>query len=256
VHDPQANVVSAHATAGLFRGIGLWSASDEGKTGQEPRRPPRGAWGKGLDLTLVLTGMGVGFAFSAPVGPVNLLCVRKCIASGFRAGLFTGLGAAIADALYAAVGAFGVTTVLTFVEDHARIVQAAGGALVLGFGLATLHRMSQAALMREKAMERYQGLFAGFALTLANPGVLFGFIAVFGGFGEALIEAGDYEDAAVLVLGILIGAMLWWSSLAFLVSRLRTRLDGRWFRAVNGAAGIVLIAIGAVLIGRAALGMA
>jgi len=207
-------------------------------------------------MPLALTGIGIGIAFSAPLGPVNLLCIRKTMTRGFRAGLLTGLGAATGDAVYAALAVFGVTAVLSFVEENAQIVQAVGGILVIGFGITTLAQTRRAAFVRERPMERYRGFFAGLALTLANPGVLFGFILVASGFSRELVETPGYGNATMLLAGIVSGSLLWWVGLTFLVSRVRTRIDERWFGRVNMTSAAVLILFGAVLLGRAALQIA
>ena len=53
---------------------------------------------------LLLKGLTIGFSIAAPVGPIGLLCIRRAIADGVRAGFICGLGAASADAIYAMYG--------------------------------------------------------------------------------------------------------------------------------------------------------
>ncbi|MBM4414125.1 MAG: LysE family translocator, partial [Chloroflexi bacterium] len=45
-------------------------------------------------------GIGMGFMIAVPVGPIGLLCIRRTLAHGWRAGFASGLGAATADTLY------------------------------------------------------------------------------------------------------------------------------------------------------------
>ena len=54
----------------------------------------------------------IGFSIAAPVGPIGLLTIQRTLQLGPAAGLATGLGAAVADAVYGAVGAFGVTALI------------------------------------------------------------------------------------------------------------------------------------------------
>jgi hypothetical protein len=86
----------------------------------------RGAAGGGevIDVWLLITGIGVGIVFSAPVGPVNILCIQRAFRGGFFSGLAAGLGAALADTFFAAVSAFGLTAVSGFVEGHSTALQA------------------------------------------------------------------------------------------------------------------------------------
>lgn len=66
-----------------------------------------------MDATIFLKGIVLGFSIAAPVGPIGILCIRKTLQFGRLSGLFYGLGAAIADSIYAILAAFG----LTFVSD-------------------------------------------------------------------------------------------------------------------------------------------
>ena len=61
-----------------------------------------------------LTGLAFGLALAMPVGPIGLLCIRRSLDDGFAMGFATGLGAAVADAGYGAVAAFGLTAVSAF----------------------------------------------------------------------------------------------------------------------------------------------
>ena len=64
-------------------------------------------------FVFLLKGIAVGIVIAVPVGPVGVMCVRRTILEGKRAGFVSGLGAATADALFGCVAAFG----LTFVSD-------------------------------------------------------------------------------------------------------------------------------------------
>ena len=64
-------------------------------------------------IPLFLKSALIGLSIAAPVGPIGLLCIQRTLDHGPRVGLATGLGAAVADALYGAIGAFGVTAVIT-----------------------------------------------------------------------------------------------------------------------------------------------
>src|SRR5580765_3795780 len=66
------------------------------------------------DLGFAASGVVIGFSIAAPVGPIGVLCIRRSLAEGQRAGLVTGLGAASADAVYGSVAAFGLTAVSGF----------------------------------------------------------------------------------------------------------------------------------------------
>src|SRR5213593_174948 len=75
----------------------------------------RGKWRYRMkDLELLLRGILVGLAISAPVGPVNVLCISRTISKGWAAGVISGLGAAVADTIYGAIAAFSIHVVISF----------------------------------------------------------------------------------------------------------------------------------------------
>src|ERR1017187_3726813 len=65
-------------------------------------------------LELLIRGLLAGLIITAPVGPVNVLCVQRTITKGWRSGLFSGLGSAVADALYASIAGFSISFVIQF----------------------------------------------------------------------------------------------------------------------------------------------
>ncbi len=189
-------------------------------------------------------GLGIGMATSAPVGPVNIAVIQRAFRSGLLPGLCAGFGAMLADGLYATFAAFGVTVVSDFVELHSRIIQTVGGALVILFGLRTLMTRPHFEAGDEAPQGLMSGLVGGFAMTVTNPGVVLGFLAIFGSLGEWAPDPGNYIGAATLVLGVLTGALGWWILLASLVSHLRERMNDTWLLWINRVAGGALCAFG------------
>jgi hypothetical protein len=55
-------------------------------------------------VTAFATGFGLGFFVAAQVGPIWLLCVRSVLRGRLLTGLGIGLGAALIDVTYAALG--------------------------------------------------------------------------------------------------------------------------------------------------------
>ena len=71
---------------------------------------------------MVLFGQSllIGLSIAAPVGQIGVLAIQRTLDHGRAAGLATGLGAAFADAVYGAIGAFGVTIHMPVIASHAR----------------------------------------------------------------------------------------------------------------------------------------
>ena len=60
-------------------------------------------------LLFFLKGIAAGFVVAIPVGPVAMLCIRRTLATNMKSGYATGLGAAVADTLYAIIAAYGIS---------------------------------------------------------------------------------------------------------------------------------------------------
>ena len=88
-------------------------------------------------ILLILTGLVIGFMVSAPIGPINLICIRRTLAFGSLNGLVSGFGATAADGIFAAIIGFGLTAIRHWFEGWSDTLQIAGGVLLLGFGIHT-----------------------------------------------------------------------------------------------------------------------
>jgi threonine/homoserine/homoserine lactone efflux protein len=181
----------------------------------------------------------IGLSIAAPVGPIGLLTIQRTLQFGSAAGLATGLGAAAADAVYGAVGAYGVTTLIQALTA-ARLPLAIGGGVFLLWMAWSIWR---APVARQAAQvsggSALTRCFAGtFVLTLSNPATILSFIAVFG----AMAGRTAVTSPAVMVGGVLLGSALWWLLLSTVVGRLRERFDAHWRRRVNLVSALVLAA--------------
>jgi threonine/homoserine/homoserine lactone efflux protein len=76
-----------------------------------------------MQLSLFAQSLLIGLSIAAPVGPIGLLVIQRTLRHGAAVGLATGLGAACADALYGAVGAYGVRALINALQG-ARVLLA------------------------------------------------------------------------------------------------------------------------------------
>jgi threonine/homoserine/homoserine lactone efflux protein len=181
----------------------------------------------------------IGLSIAAPVGPIGLLVIQRTLQRGAAVGLATGLGAAAADALYGAVGAFGVTTLINALQAARMPLALAGGAFLLWLAWRTWHTPPATRAAGATDARGLLGCFAGtFGLTLSNPATIFSFIAIFGSLGAQAAGASPWT----MVIGVLLGSALWWLLLCAGVSRLRARFDATWQRRVNRASALLLAA--------------
>jgi threonine/homoserine/homoserine lactone efflux protein len=66
------------------------------------------------DFRIVIKGILAGLIISAPVGPVNVLCISRALGRGRKAGFVSGLGAATADTVYGAIAGFSIQFIIGF----------------------------------------------------------------------------------------------------------------------------------------------
>src|ERR1051326_9350166 len=93
-------------------------------------------------IVTILSGVVIGIIVAAPIGPVNLICIRRTFAFGPVNGFVSGLGAALGDGVFAAVTGLGLTWVAQLIEGYAAIIELIGGLLLVWFGVRTLDRKS------------------------------------------------------------------------------------------------------------------
>ena len=91
-----------------------------------------------MDLTFCWRGLIIGLAIAAPVGAIGLLCIRRTLADGRRAGFVSGLGAASANALYGAIAALGLASISSALVAQQGLVRLVGGLVLSYLGVRTV----------------------------------------------------------------------------------------------------------------------
>ena len=79
----------------------------------------------------------IGLIVAVPIGPVNLICIRRTLAFGPLNGFVSGLGAAVGDTVFAIVTGFGLTAVAQLIEGYSPYLELVGGAMLIYFGIHT-----------------------------------------------------------------------------------------------------------------------
>lgn len=199
-------------------------------------------------LVFLLKGIAVGIVLAVPVGPVGVMCVRRTIFEGKRAGFVSGLGAATADALFGSIAAFGLTFVSDWLIGYHQWLRIAGGCYLLYVGGSALLAEPEAKQSSEPDAEGLlRDFLSTFALTLTNPITILAFLGIFSALGLSGADA-TFTRAAMMVLGVWLGSLLWWLVLTFgLGSRFRS-FEARHLRRINRASGTILLLSGAGLL--------
>jgi threonine/homoserine/homoserine lactone efflux protein len=200
-------------------------------------------------LTLLVKGIIVGLLASIPLGPIGVICIQRTVNKGKLSGFLSGLGAASADTIFAAIAGFSLTFIIAFIEEKHIIFQALGGIIVFLLGIKIFYTNPIKQLRRHKRkknnlMEDYLSVFI---VTFTNPLAVFLFIALFATFG-VVNDTTKWFHSLLTTSGVFMGAGLWWYILTSLVYYYRDkfRLKQLWW--INKISGSVISILGAIAI--------
>lgn len=189
---------------------------------------------------LFAKGLAFGFVLAAAVGPMWVLCFRRTVASGARAGLVTGMGIAVGDAIYGAIAAFGLTAISGLLQAHRLWLGWLGAAFLAYLGIRAL---TAAPVQPDQGSTPAPPLTSAFlstlGLTLANPPTILAFAAIFAGLG--LAQNASYAAAALVTLGVFLGSASWWLILAAAAGWLHGRVGPGLMRAINVVSGVSIL---------------
>ncbi|MCX4171143.1 MULTISPECIES: LysE family translocator [Paraburkholderia] len=220
--------------------------------------------------SLFVTSAGVGLAIAAPVGPMGMLCIRRTLTGGPRAGLAIGFGIATGDAVYGLIAALGLVGISQFMLAYDRPLHLLAGLFLLYLGVRTLLQKAPAdaangngngnsdgngngngngklaQVGRAGALRAYA---SSLLLTLTNPQTVIMFAALF----TTLAPRGAFSSSIALttVGGVFCGSIAWWCFLVTVVSLARHAIGSKLRVAIDRIVGFTLATFGIVEIRRA-----
>jgi threonine/homoserine/homoserine lactone efflux protein len=229
---------------------------------------------------LIVSGLIIGVIISAPVGPVNIVCIQRTLERGFWGGFAAGLGAVLADGVIASGAAFGLTAISGIMSDNQQMIQLVGGLIIIAFGVklyfakprlarqkqttwAQLRRIVDRVPDKLRPALRFQiwrvlphasVIPQTFFLTITNPGAILGLFAIIGGVGSVIGGITTYIEAMILVFSIMLGSLMWWAILARIIETLRDRINENRLKVINQIAGVAMLVFGGVLFFQLAIG--
>jgi len=200
-----------------------------------------------FEMQNIFKGILIGISISAPLGPIGVLCIQRTINKGLKSGVISGAGAAMADTFYAIIAGFGLTFISDFLfnqQDYFRVI---GGIFLIYFGLKLFktkpktynpHFNSDNSLIND--------FLSIFFLTVSNPMTIVAFGAIFAALGF-VHETNNLLSPTLTVLGVFIGAFLWWGALMTLVNNFRDKLQAKKLKLINTITGICVIILGIIV---------
>lgn len=210
-------------------------------------------------IYLALSGVVIGLIVAVPIGPVNLICIRRTLAFGPLNGFVSGLGAALGDMVFAVVTGFGLTFIAQVIEGYSRILELAGGAMLIYFGIHTFlakveARIDDKLASKEKGRSTlFRTMASTFALTITNPATLLGFAALFAGLGGLAGGHPSLASASFVVIGVAAGSAGWWLALTTVVGLFHASINDHTMRLINQGSGLAIAGFGVAVLVHLAL---
>lgn len=199
-------------------------------------------------LFYIVKGIIIGVVASAPMGPVGILCIRRTIKKGRFYGLATGAGAAVSDLFYALLTGYGLSLIEPLTSDeNERWVKIAGCAMLLAFGIYMFCTGPKVEVHPESKNKGtyFRNFITSFFITFCNPAIIFLFAALFNMLAP-FAGADNYVYAVAGYVSIVVGAMLWWLGLTYVINKMSHSFGDKGIQRINHTIGVVVIVISVV----------
>lgn len=206
----------------------------------------------------LLIGAAAGALTGVPIGPVNVAVIDAAYRHSLRRALAVGMGGALADGLYSALGVLGVTPVLRTYPSIPPILYAVSGVILMVYGFLTARSQpvqpaaasgdepsaSDSVVMRK---EFWSGFRTGLALIVLNPAAIVTWVVI---MGSIIPDPPSMLHGIFCAVGVMAGSFAWFSLVAYLTQKGKHVLGDKaaWIPRVVGMA---LMVYSLYLIGKA-----
>ena len=182
-----------------------------------------------------------GVIVAGAIGPIALLIFGTAARRGFAAGAFAGLGAALADFLYALAAFSAGAVVLPYLADHEPAIRLGCALLLVALGAWMLLAQLRVSGTPAAPIPAASSFLPTFLLTAMNPMTL----VMFAGVVPQLKFAGSLARAAALATALAAGSAAVSLVIAGCGAALGRAMPGeRARRAVTAAAALGILAFG------------
>ncbi len=193
-----------------------------------------------LSSAYLIQGVITGLAISISIGPIALLTVKRTAEFGLRAGLAGGAAVILIDTAVAILILFGIHHSHSFFIHIPKGVRFIIALCIFMYGI-TLFRKKAAPVHIDHPLDKH--FSETMLLSLANPStyVSFGIIAL---LLTRFIGMPVFNRTEV-VIGFLVGAVLWWGSLVALSHHHRDRIG---ISQLQKIVGILIMGLAVLLV--------
>lgn len=196
-------------------------------------------------------GIIIGLCISAPMGPAGILCLRRALEQGRRAGVITGIGATLGDLVYAIMTYLFTGILLDYIDRNMVPLRIVASLLFIGFATYlyfSTPRLEVSQRVVAKINQRnLSHLASGFLLTIPNLLIVPVYVVLFSQFNFVYpLDEPPYGMFALGLISIALGAFIWWLFITYIATRLRDLVSQRNLRIFNRIFALVFAVIAVV----------
>ncbi len=196
-----------------------------------------------MPLIYVFTGILIGVVMAAPLGPVNLICIRRTLAYSKRNGFTVGMGAALADTIFGGIAAFGLSSAMGLVNRVDGWLGIVGGGILIAVSINLWTKHPHLSDVKDTVRDRLKGAAGAFTLTIMNPMTILGFVALFVALGFQNMGQ-EPVNALAITIGIFLGSSLWWFTITACAGYMKGRLSDGHLLVINRVSAVIVALCG------------
>lgn len=200
-------------------------------------------------MVFFLKGLVVGIAICVPMGSVGILGIQRVISRDRLSGFVVGLGSIVADIIFGAIAVYSLSVIFGLIDRHQFGLSVFGGILLFYIGLNIFFSKPKEVSTLPPFFTLAKDFSAGFLLSITNPLTLIAILALFSWFGINGATDSAYSILSLL-LGFLVGLLLWWYALTGIVNKIKLWITVPSFKIMNKIFGVILVILAILILAR------
>lgn len=200
-------------------------------------------------FSMLAAAFFIGIAVAIPPGAVIIAGSQRAITRGFWNAFNFFIGVVAADAFYALLVFFGLSTIFKDSLAFKLVLWVLGGAWLCWLGISAIRTRIEFSTIPESAVKqtRWRVIRDGLLITLFNPLTIVSWIALAGNFFETVWrpEWPAKESVGLLaIIAMLVGTQAWALSVVGILSLVRRMISPRILHWLSVVSGVFLIIYG------------
>lgn len=196
----------------------------------------------------MLEALLIGVIAAVPVGPVLLMIIQKTLTLGKRAALSAGVGSALADTVYAAIGLLTLSLIADFINAYQAVIMLFGAAIIGFIGVKILFKKVDLDLRsQDNDVSLVSHGLQTFTSAMSNPAALAFMLGLLAMFGLSSESSG--VPIWALLLAVCAGESLYWFFVVYVLASF-IHLKSSTLQMISRIAGVGICIFALILLVR------